>query len=98
MELERITVTPSTPNIGAEIGNIDLTKPLTNQQVQDVHEALLKYQVIFFRNQPINFEQHTNFAKHFSIHAFISTQLDVKYYYNNCNICQLQMYEYTTIY
>jgi taurine dioxygenase len=65
MEFESITATPSTPHIGAEIGNIDLTKSLSNRQVHEVYEALLKYQVIFFRNQPINFEQHTSFAKHF---------------------------------
>jgi taurine dioxygenase len=65
MEFESITATPSTPHIGAEIGSIDLTKALSNRQVQEVHEALLKYQVIFFREQPINFEQHTTFAKYF---------------------------------
>src|SRR5271166_3205043 len=60
MELESITLTPSTPHIGAEVGNVDLTKTLSNRQVQEVYEALLKYQVIFFRDQPINFEQHTD--------------------------------------
>src|SRR5579883_936803 len=65
MELQTITATPSTPHIGAEIGNIDLTKPLSNRQVEDIYQALLKYQVIFFRDQPITFEQHVNFARQF---------------------------------
>jgi taurine dioxygenase len=65
MDLQTITVKPSTPRIGAEIGDIDLTRSLSNRQVQDVYEALLKYQVIFFRDQEIDFEQHTRFAKSF---------------------------------
>jgi hypothetical protein len=36
---ESITVTPMSPNIGAEIGNIDLTQPLSNRQVQELHQA-----------------------------------------------------------
>ena len=72
MELETITATPSTPCIGAEIGNIDLTKPLSNRQVQEVYEALLRYGVIFFRDQPIDFDQHIRLAKYFGplqVHA-----------------------------
>lgn len=65
MEFETITATPSTPHIGAEIGNVDLKKPLSNRQVEEVYQALLKYQVIFFRDQPITFEQHVNFACQF---------------------------------
>jgi taurine dioxygenase len=65
MDFETITVSPSTPNIGAEIGKIDLTKPLSNRQVQEVHEALLRFGVIFFRDQEINFDQHTTFARYF---------------------------------
>lgn len=67
-----ITITPITPRIGAEIGNIDLMKPLTNQQVEDVYNALLRHQVIFFRNQPLDFESHKRFASYFGelhIHA-----------------------------
>jgi taurine dioxygenase len=65
MEFQSITVTPSTPHVGAEIGNIDLTTTLSNQQVNDVHNALLKYGVIFFRDQKIDFEQHKRFASYF---------------------------------
>ena len=65
MQFETITATPSTPHIGAEIGNVDLTRPLSNRQVQDIYDALLKYQVIFFRDQPITFEQHVSFARQF---------------------------------
>jgi len=43
------------PHLGAEISGIDLSQPLTNAQVQDLHEALNEHQVIFFRNrQPVD--------------------------------------------
>jgi taurine dioxygenase len=72
MEFETITVIPSTPHIGAEITNIDLTKPMTNRQVEEVYGALLKHQVIFFRDQPINFDQHVAFARQFgALHVHV---------------------------
>ncbi len=54
MNYETISVSPLSPHIGAEIGRIDLTKPLSNRQVEDVHNALIENQVIFFRDQPID--------------------------------------------
>jgi taurine dioxygenase len=60
-----ITVTPCSPHVGAEIGNIDLRQPLSNKQVSDVYGALLNHGVIFFRDQDIDFEQHQRFAQYF---------------------------------
>jgi len=51
MSYEAITVEPVSPHIGAEIGNVDLTKPLANKQVEELHRAFIQYQVIFFRDQ-----------------------------------------------
>jgi taurine dioxygenase len=65
MEYESITVEPSSPNVGAEIGNIDLTQPLSNRQVQDLHQALIDHLVIFFRDQKINHEQQKALGRHF---------------------------------
>src|ERR1700683_590195 len=48
-----IGVTPLSPNIGAEISGIDLTKPLSAQQVQELRDALTRHLVIFFRDQQI---------------------------------------------
>jgi alpha-ketoglutarate-dependent taurine dioxygenase len=39
MTYETIGVTPMTPTIGAEISGIDLSRPLGNQQFQEVHDA-----------------------------------------------------------
>ena len=60
-----ITVKPISPRIGAEIGNIDLTKPLPNQQVSELHEAFIQYQVIFFREQKISHEDQIRVASYF---------------------------------
>ena len=69
---DEMTVTPSTPHIGAEIGNIDLTKPLSDSQRRAVYDAFLKYGVIFFRDQDINFEQQMRLAEYFGhVHVHV---------------------------
>ena len=64
-EFKTIHVTRVTPHVGAEITNIDLTQPLSTRQVEEVYQALLRFGVIFFRDQQIDFEQHTRFARYF---------------------------------
>jgi taurine dioxygenase len=41
MGYQTIEVRKVTPVIGAEIHGVDLTKPLGNQQFQEVHDALM---------------------------------------------------------
>ena len=65
MSYKTITVSPLTPHIGAEIGGIDLTQALSDRQVQELHDALTEYLVIFFRDQPIDFEAHKTLGRHF---------------------------------
>ena len=62
---ESITVQPVSPHIGAEIGNIDLTRPLPNNQVEELHRAFIQYQVIFFRDQKISFDDQIRFGRYF---------------------------------
>ena len=57
-----ITVSPLSPHVGAEIGNLDLTQPLSPGQVSDLKQALAKHGVIFFHEQPIDLEMHRRFA------------------------------------
>ena len=64
-EYQTITATPTSPHIGAEIGNVDLTRPLSNQQVAELHDAFLRYQVIFFRDQKIGFDDQIRTASYF---------------------------------
>ena len=62
---ETITVDKLTPIIGAEIGGIDLTKPLSNRQQDEVHRALAENLVIFFRDQRLTPQQHMSFGRLF---------------------------------
>jgi len=60
-----IQVTPLTPTIGAEIQGVDLSRPLEQQQFQEVKAAFLKHQVIFFRDQEITVDEHKAFGRLF---------------------------------
>jgi taurine dioxygenase len=62
---ETIEVTPLTLHIGAEIGGVDLTKPLPPQQLREVRDAFLKWKVVFFRNQHLDHAQHVAMARQF---------------------------------
>ncbi len=59
------TVTPTSPHIGAEITDIDLTKPLDEGQVDELRQAFLEFQVIFFRDQKISFDDQIRAAGYF---------------------------------
>jgi len=62
---ETITVDKLTPIIGAELGGVDLSKPLSNRQQDEIHRALAENLVIFFRNQVLTPEQHMAFGRLF---------------------------------
>ncbi len=65
MSYSAIDVTPVTPRIGAEVSGIDLTNPLSNQQVDELHRALAEHQVLFFRDQKLTLERHKALGRHF---------------------------------
>ena len=54
-----------TPVIGAEISGISLNKDLKSDTVEKIYNALIKYQVIFFREQDLTPESHLQLAKRF---------------------------------
>jgi len=62
---ETITIDKLTPIIGAEIGGIDLSQPLSNRQQDEVHRALAENSVVFFRDQVISLDQHVAFGRLF---------------------------------
>jgi hypothetical protein len=53
MPYQTIEVTKLTPHIGAEIGGVDLSRPLGNQQFQEVHDALMENEMVL--PQPSSF-------------------------------------------
>jgi taurine dioxygenase len=65
MSYQTIELRKSAPSIGAEIFGVDLSKPLGNQQFQEVHDALMDRLVIFFRDQKLSVEQHMDFGRRF---------------------------------
>ncbi|MBV6754032.1 taurine dioxygenase [Pseudomonas chlororaphis] len=60
-----LTITPLSAALGAQIDGVTLNRPLTVEHRDAIQQALLKYQVLFFRDQPLNPLQHVAFAAHF---------------------------------
>jgi alpha-ketoglutarate-dependent sulfate ester dioxygenase len=60
-----LSYTPLTPTIGAEVEGVDLSLPINDEWRDNIKSALLKYKVLFFRNQNVNRRQHLDFAKRF---------------------------------
>lgn len=65
MGYETISVTPVSPHIGAEIGDVDLTRPLDPRQVEELRRAFVEHQVIFFREQEIGFDDQIRLGSYF---------------------------------
>jgi len=71
LTLERPLVTtdlrfhPTTALIGADVTGIDLRDALDAATVTRLREALLKYKVLFFRDQPIDDDQQIRFTRYF---------------------------------
>ncbi|WP_369027206.1 TauD/TfdA dioxygenase family protein [Qipengyuania sp. RANM35] len=60
-----LDVQPMTPAIGAEIYGVDLGADDIAERIPEIRAALLRYGVIFFRDQQLTQEQHIAFARHF---------------------------------
>src|SRR3984885_12398959 len=60
-----ITVRPLQPTIGAEIGGGDLARPLGAAARDEIKAAILRYKVVFFRDQDLDRDQHAAFARQF---------------------------------
>src|SRR5262249_19882128 len=57
--------TATSPHIGAEITEIDLTTPLAAVQANELRQALTQYQVLFFRDQKISHDDLLRLGKLF---------------------------------
>jgi taurine dioxygenase len=58
-------VKPVAGHIGAEIQGVDLARPLTDAAVSEVRQALLKWKVVFFRDQQIGHAEQVAFTARF---------------------------------
>jgi taurine dioxygenase len=60
-----LTVVPLEPSIGAEIHGLDLRQPVSDAVRDEIKQTILKYKVVFFRDQSLTREQHAAFAERF---------------------------------
>ncbi|WP_130832251.1 taurine dioxygenase [[Erwinia] mediterraneensis] len=62
---ERLTITALGPRIGAQVEHLDLTRPLSDGQFEQLYHALLRHQVLFLRDQAITPQQQRALAGRF---------------------------------
>lgn len=75
MAYELLDVKPMTARIGAEIFGVDFSQPLTNRLTQEIHDALMEHQVVFFRDQQLTHERHKELGRSFgelAIHSGVA--------------------------
>lgn len=60
-----INIQPMTPAIGAEISGVSVAAEMSDEEIEDIRQALLDHKVIFFRDQHLTQEQLLAFAKRF---------------------------------
>jgi alpha-ketoglutarate-dependent 2,4-dichlorophenoxyacetate dioxygenase len=75
-----MTVYPVTDSFSAEIGDLDLSRPLSSEAVAELETAFNRYSVLVFPDQHLSIDQHLAFARNFgpletTIHA---TRKDAK--------------------
>lgn len=59
-----ITIVPVTPGFVAEIGDIDLSQPLSPTEVEQIKQAFWDYAVLIFPEQVLSEQQHLAFARY----------------------------------
>jgi alpha-ketoglutarate-dependent taurine dioxygenase len=63
--LHRVTVTPLSGHIGAEIGGVDISQPLDPQALGVIKKALDDWKVVFFRDQDLDHAAQIAFGRQF---------------------------------
>ena len=65
--------------VGAEIDGVEISAGLSEETLNELHQALVEYKVIFLRNQKITSAQQVSFAESFGdleIHPFIPSNTE----------------------
>ena len=62
-EYKTINATPTSREVGAEIGGVDIAAGINDEQFSEIRQAFSDYGVIFFRDQDITPDQHIEFAQ-----------------------------------
>ena len=57
-----ITIVPVTPDFVAEVGDVDLSKPLCGEDFEAIKQAFWKYAVLVFPQQKLTQEEQLAFC------------------------------------
>ena len=57
-----ISIHPETPTLGAVVEGVNGKEPLSAEVVSLLHDALMRYKVLFFRNQHLSNQEHQAFT------------------------------------
>ena len=60
-----LTISPVTPDFVAEVGDVDLSRPLPAETIAAIKDAFWKYAVLVFPQQTLTQDQQLAFAEHF---------------------------------
>jgi alpha-ketoglutarate-dependent 2,4-dichlorophenoxyacetate dioxygenase len=60
-----ITVSPITPTFAAEVGDVDLTRRVADEDFEAIRQAFWKYSVLIFPGQDLTQDQHLAFSERF---------------------------------
>ena len=60
-----IRAEPVHPCLGAEIGGVDLTRPVSAEDFAEIEAALNRYAVLIFRDQPLSDDEQIAFSRYF---------------------------------
>ena len=76
---ETLEIRPLSPTIGAEIGGVQMSGDVPDEQIAEIRRALLEWKVIFFRDQDVEVAEHVAFGRKFGeleIHPFTPNRED----------------------
>ena len=62
---QHFEVRPFDASVGAEIIGLDISKPISAEDFQRIHQAHLDHHVLVFRNQQITPQEHIDFSRRF---------------------------------
>ncbi|MBB1200491.1 taurine dioxygenase [Enterobacteriaceae bacterium 89] len=62
---ERLNIVPLGPYIGAQVSGLELSRPLSDNQFEQLYHAVLRHQVVFLRQQTLTPQQQRGLALRF---------------------------------
>ncbi|MEM7218623.1 MAG: TauD/TfdA family dioxygenase [Pseudomonadota bacterium] len=78
-DYEHFHIRTLTPHIGAEVQDIDLSRPLTDAQLVALRQAWIDWKLLVFREQTLTRDQHKAFGRRFGdlhVHPMTERHLD----------------------